>query len=68
MSEKVKAKLIEIDKTELKAGSKYIFLIDPALADWIDPIGNAIGNLIGDNFTLIPIRKQDFSVYEITDK
>ena len=69
MADKVRAKIIEINKTELKPGAKYVFFLDPLEHGYLTPLFDELDRLIGrDNFTLLPISKNNISVYEITNK
>ena len=65
MIEKVQVKVIELDKTELKPGCKYIFLLDPACYNWKESMDKALQQLIGSNFVILPLQRGQLHILEL---
>lgn len=66
MSKTTKVKVIELGKTKLRPGAKYIFLLHPRYyADFKLVLQHDLHRLIGDNFIILPLAKEDFKAYEV---
>lgn len=64
--ETVEVKLIELSKTELKPGAKYIVCLSPQWGSYYDSTERELARLVGtDNFMLVPVPPNDLKVYEV---